>query len=121
MAGFPISGEVIINNLSGVLAPNQTVSITSEKLVPFSQNLYFDKIPPFGKKIIPVKFNSKPLLTNESDIIKITIGKQTLEKRVIVSAFYKHIYFIILGGFIIGSITIFISFVAYKRRRLSIS
>ncbi len=121
LGGLPITGEIIINNDSGVLAPNQTVTVTSEKLVPFSQNLYFDKIPPFGKKIIPVKFNSKSFLTNERDIIKITIGKQTLEKQVTVSAFYKHIYFIILGGFIVGSITIFISAVAYKRRRLPIS
>ncbi|MBI4097953.1 MAG: transglutaminase domain-containing protein [Candidatus Levybacteria bacterium] len=120
--GLPITGEIIISNDSGVLAPNQTVGVSSDRLEPSSQNLYFDKIPPYGKKTIFVKFSPLPVLTNERDTIKIAIGAATLEKEIVVSPFYKHIYFLVaFGGIILGSAISIISFVAYKRRRIPVS
>ncbi len=121
LAGLPVKGEIILNNDSGVLAPNQTVRITSEKLSPAPQDLYFDKIPPYGKKVLSVKFSARPILTNESDTIKISIGTQTLQKQIAVSPFYKQIYFIIVGGILLGSIAGAISIIIYKRRRIPIS
>ncbi len=123
LGGLPIKGEIVIANNSGVIAPNQTVNITSNNMSPVPQNLYFDRIPPYGKKVIPVSFNSKPLLTNETDTIKISIGRSSIEKNLEVLPFYRHIFFtFILGGVItVGTFTLIISIFIYKRRRIPIS
>lgn len=123
LGGFPIKGEITINNDSGVLAPNQTVLVTSDRVRPSPQSLYFDKIPPFGKKVLAVQFSPKPFLTNETDIIKIAIGQQTLEKGIVIQPFYSHIYFItvLIGGLIIGGTIGVISIIIYKRRRIPVS
>lgn len=120
LAGFPIRGRVEIQNLSGVISPNQTFRVSSQKLNPGSQNIYFDKIPPFGKKSVDVSFRGTSLLTNGTDTIKIMIGKETLEANVSVSPFYKNIYFI-LGGLIIGSIIVILFGIARRGGRISIS
>lgn len=120
--GFPVEGNIIISNSGGVIAPSQTFKITSSELTPNSQNLYFDKIPPFGKKIIPVKFHSPPLLTNRTYTIKITIGPDTIEKQITVIPFYKNFNFILAGGGIfVGSFLLILSIIAYRSRRLPIS
>lgn len=120
LGGLGINGEIIVTNNSGVIAPNQTVKVESENLSPKIQNLYFDKIPPYGRKTIPVKFEAKSLLTKESDTIRISIGKEVIEKNIVISPFYQHVYFIIgsLGVILIGLFTLIISIIIRKRRRL---
>lgn len=121
-SGLPIEGEIIINNFSQVVAPNQTVNVSSKNLTPHSQNLYFDKIPPYGKRVIAIKFDSTSLLTNETEIVKITIGKKTLEKPVVISPFYTSIKLIsILGGILFGSFCVILSFVVRRPRRVPVS
>lgn len=123
LGGFGINGEIIISNNSGVISPNQTVKVESNTLNPKIQNLYFDKIPPYGRIVIPVKFDAKPLLTKETDTIKISIGKEVIEKNINISPFYQHIYFIIgvLGVISVGLFTFIISIIIRKRRRLPLS
>ncbi len=122
LGGLSVNGEIIVTNNSGVLAPNQTVKVESDSLNPKIQNLYFDKIPPYGKRVIPVKFKAKHFLTNETDTIKISIGKEVIEKNIVISPFYKHIYFIIgvLGALSIGLFTLTLSVIIRKRRRISL-
>ncbi len=120
LSGFPVEGKIVIENLSGVISPNQTIQINSDNLKPMAQSLYLDKIPPFGKKIIPVRFNSESILTNKAGNIKIRIGEKTIDVKVLVSPFYKNIYFI-LGGIIIGSIIVILSALIRKSRRLHVS
>lgn len=123
LGGLSIKGEIIVTNNSGVLAPNQTVKVESDSLNPKIQNLYFDKIPPYGKKTIPVKFDAKHFLTKETDTIKISIGKEVIEKNIVISPFYQHIYFIIgvLGVILIGLFTFALSIIIHRRRRLPLS
>lgn len=123
LGGFGINGEIIVTNNSGVIAPNQTVKVESENLTPNVQNLSFDKIPPYGKRVIPVKFDGKHFLTKETDTIKISIGKEVIEKNIVISPFYQHIYFIIgvLGVILIGLFTFILSIIIHRRRRLSLS
>ncbi len=122
MSGLPIEGEIIINNFSKVLAPNQTLNVSSKSLTPASQNLYFDKIPPYGKRIIPVKFDHIGFLTKETGIVKITIEKETIEVPVVISPIYTNIKLVsILGGVLFGSVTIILSIATYKRRRIPVS
>lgn len=120
LSGLPVKGTIEIVNSSGVLSPNQTFNLKSSYFNPNFQNLYFNKIPPFGKEIIPVTFDSKNFLTNGRGDIKIQINKESIEDEVILEPFYKNIFFII-GGLIIGSTITVLSFIAYKRRRLSVS
>ncbi len=123
LGGLSIKGEIIVTNNSGVLTPNQTIKVESDSLNPKTQNLYFDKIPPYGKKTIPVKFDAKHFLTKETDTIRISIGKEVVEKNIVISPLYQHIYFIIgvLGVILIGLFTTFISIIIRKRRRISLS
>lgn len=119
--GFPVEGKVIVVNNSGVLSPNQTVSVLSKTFVPNSQNLYLSKIPPYGKEELGVKFTSFPFLTNEADIIKISINGKTIEREISVSPIYKSFYFyFLLGGLLIGILITVLSFFAYRSRRLHI-
>ena len=76
-----------------LLANGQNLEITSEKLSPNTQKLFFDNIPPFGKKIIPIKFHSPQLLTNETYTIKINIGNDVIEKKIVIIPFYKNLNF----------------------------
>lgn len=120
LSGFPIEGDIEINNFSGALSPNQTFNFTSRYFSPHFQNLYFDKIPPFGKEIIPVKLGAKDFLTNGRGNIKIQIGKESIEDEIRVVPFYRNIYFLV-GGIIFGSAFGAISFIAFKRRRVPVS
>ena len=120
--GFPVEGNIIISNSGSVIAPSQTFRVSSNKLTPNSQNLYFDKIPPYGNKIIPIKFHSLPLLTNKTYTIKITIGQDTIEKQIIVIPFYKNLNFILAGGGIfLGSFLLILSIIVYRSGRISVS
>ncbi len=117
--GLPIEGEITITNNSKVIAPSQTLKITSSNLTPETQNLYFDKIPPYGKKIIPVKFKSPSLLTNANYTIKINIGQSTIEKKIVIVPFYKNLNFILsAGGVFIGTFLLILSFIIIRSRRL---
>ncbi len=122
LAGLPINGKITITNVSGLLSPNQTITVTSNSLNPNTQDLYFDKIPPFGQKVLSVNFSPKSILTNEEDLVKIKIGKEVIENKIVISPFYKNLmFYVFLGGFLIGS-TLLIVLIAVRRgRRLRVS
>jgi len=117
--GLPLSGNIVITNNSKVIAPGQSFSVTTDNSQPQSQNLHFDKIPPYGHKAIPVKFRTPSLLTNTVYTVKITIGNETIEKDIIVLPFYKNAGFMIAaGGIIIGTFLLILSLFIYRSRRL---
>jgi transglutaminase-like putative cysteine protease len=115
--GLPIEGEITVINNSSVATYPQNVKISVKGLKPASQNFYIDKIPPFGKKIIPISFKPAPLLTNSSYLIKINIGNNTIEKKILILPFYRNINFLLaFGGLIIGTFLLIISiFIARSR------
>lgn len=121
LAGLPINGNILVTNSSGVLSANQKVSVTSNSLSPSEMEFNLDEIPPYGHKLIPVNFKSRPILTNEEDTIKIVIDQSTIENRISIIPFYKSVlFYFILGGLIIG-VTLFIILISARRtRRLSI-
>lgn len=117
--GLPISGNLIITNDSKVITPAQTFSVSVEGLSPKTQNLYVDKIPPYGKRIIPIKFSAVHPLTNQSYVAKISLKQDTLEKDIIVLPIYRSIYFsYLLGGILAGILLLTLSFIIYRSRRL---
>lgn len=120
IGGLPIEGNIEIHNYSGIFVPKGRLEVLSDTLSPKKQNLEFENLPPYGKTIVLVKFDPRPILTNEADIIRISIGNETLEEKIVILPFYRNIYFI-LGGIIIGSITIIIFAVIRRSRRLHVS
>ncbi len=120
IAGLPIEGEVIIKNRSKIQSPNQNLLVESGNFLPNSQNLFFDKIPPYGKKIVHVKLAGTSPLTNKTGIIKITIGNETIEREIEVLPFYKsRLFYTVLGGVTIGIFIFIILFTAARAGRLS--
>jgi transglutaminase-like putative cysteine protease len=117
--GLPLEGNIIVTNASKIIAPGQTINITTEDTTPNSQNLYFDSIPTFGYKDVHVKLHTPQLLTNTTYKVKITVGDETIEKIIIVLPFYKNTIFIIgAGGLLIGTFLLILSLFIYRSRRL---
>ena len=117
--GLPISGNLLITNDSKIIAPAQSINIQVDGLEPKSQNLDIGKIPPYGKKVVPIKFSAVHPLTNKLYTAKIAIGDQVLAKEIIVLPFYRSIYFAyFLGGVLSAIILLTISFIIYRTRRI---
>jgi len=117
--GIPLKGDLIISNTSKVLVKGQPFKVEVEGLSPNSQNFVFDDIAPYGKQNIPIKFHSPGILTNQTFIVKITIGKDQISKEVVVVPFYKNTIFVVgAGAIIIGTFLLILSFFIYRSRRL---
>lgn len=117
--GLPIEGNLIVTNDSTFISPPQTFSVSVEGMDPQSQNLYIDQIPPYGKKIIPIKFGPVNPLTNKIYEVKISIGQDILVKNLEVLPIYRSVYFAyFLGGILSGILVIIILFIAYRTRSL---
>lgn len=117
--GLPLAGNLIITNDSKVITPSQNFKVEVEGLEPNSQNLYVDKIPPYGVRVVPIKFSPVRPLTNKTYMVKITVGSQVLEKELNILPIYKSIYFAyFLGGVLSALLLLTISFVVYRSRRL---
>lgn len=121
LAGLPINGNILVTNSSGVLSAKQEVSVTSNSLFPNKMTFSVGEIPPYGYRLIPVNFKSKPILTNEEDTIRIVIDQNTIENQIVIIPFYKSVlFYYIFGGLIIGTILSVILISARRSRRLSI-
>lgn len=117
--GLPIEGNLIVSNDSHFISPAQSFSVSVDGITPNTQNVFIEEIPPYGKKVVPIKFNPVNPLTNRTYEVKITIGEVELTKSLTVLPIYRSIYFAyFLGGILSGTLVIFISFVVYRTRRL---
>lgn len=99
LPGLPLNGEVIVKNNGSMISDEQEILITSYFLKPDAANIKLGKIPPFGFVRIPISFKKTNILTNRSDIIKIKLGNNSYEQRILISPF-------IAGREIIGGILI---------------
>ena len=120
LSGFPVNGTLKTLNTGDSLIKKNDIKITTNFLKPQNQTLISKDIPPYGYQIISVNFEKTPILTNDSDTIKITSEIKSISKYVKIQPFYKNILFI-LGGLTIAGSIIIISLIAYVYRRISIS
>lgn len=117
--GFPMRGNIIVYNNSKFLVNKNSFTVTVEGLTPQSQTLTFDKIPPYGREVIPIKYQSVGLLTNSTYIVKISLGTDEIQKEIIVVPFYKNLTFVFAGGgLFVGTFLLILSFFIYRSRRL---
>ena len=117
--GLPLTGHLVITNDSKVITPAQTFSVNVDGLNPATQDVYVDRIPPYGKKVIPIKFSPVAPLTNTTYVAKISIGEDNLNKEIVILPIYRSIYFAyFLGGILAGILILTVSFIIYRSRRL---
>ena len=117
IAGLPIEGELMFINNSNVATSPQNITVNALGLTPKTQKIYIDKIPPFGKKVVPIHFKPATILTNSKYVIKINIGNEIVNESISILPFYKNINFLLaFGGLLIGTFLLIISiFIARSR------
>ena len=116
ISGFPITGGVEIKNASGVLSSSEKLYIFSEKLKPSYQELLVSPIPPFGKNTISFKFTSTDILTNESDVIRISLDKKSSYKNIYISPFFFNKWFLTGGVLVVIFIVLIpVAFIGLRR------
>jgi hypothetical protein len=117
--GLPLTGNLVVENDSSTMTPAQNFTVEVEGLAPGKQDLFIDEIPPYGKKVIPIKFDHVGFLTNNTYKAKISIGQDVLVKGITIVPIYRSIYFsYLLGGILAGILLVIISFIIYRSRRI---
>jgi transglutaminase-like putative cysteine protease len=116
-AGLPIHGKIKVRNISQTVIPEQVLSINSLDLTPHEQIVASRAIPPFGYVTYDFIFKPTSFLTNKEAGYTIRIADKTSSDRIKISP----LFLILLGGGIIGLLTIIILIFAFKRRRVRVS
>ncbi len=120
-SGLRSKGKISVSNNSGLVSPSQQIELTSSHFEPKTQSLYIGQIPPFGKREINFAFNPRPVLTKDTDEVKIMIGKNVIVAGISVSPFFINPYFYAIGGVLIGIIAFIIFKIARRSRSLPVS
>ncbi|OGH14972.1 MAG: hypothetical protein A2860_02085 [Candidatus Levybacteria bacterium RIFCSPHIGHO2_01_FULL_37_33] len=119
VSGFPFSGSLLIKNAGKTLAPAQSIIIYTSVLAPHYQRLTISEIPPYGNLIIPITFSKTSFLTNRQDLIRISLGGNTLFHKVkIIPIFLSK--WALLGGGVIAFGILIISIIVLKPWNLPI-
>lgn len=120
LAGFPINGNILLQNNGPAYFPKNSLLIKSSEIVPAESKIEISGIPPFGYKKVPVSFASTSLLTNTNAKFTIHLGNEELEYEIKIIPFYKTIWFMAGGGILIAAFAITIFVIAKKPWRLFI-
>ncbi len=118
-AGFPADVLINIKNTGNSPAASNSFLVTTGFLKPSSQTVYFQKIPPFGFVSIPIRFEPTPFLTNQTDMVKITLGNTTYSQNIRILPIFLYKGLLVFGGAILVVICIILSIIIYRSRRIS--
>lgn len=127
LAGFPMTNVVRINNVGKTNAPEGKVTVSSEILLPHTQQLYYPPIPPYGYVDIPMRFKSTDILTNKTAVITIQGQNYSSEQFVHIIPIFdalnssQGILMIVIGGIAIASISITLFIITKRARRIPVS
>lgn len=119
IAGLPLKGDIEFQNTGSLIYPSQTILLQSS-LKPYSKEVELSMIPPFGILDVPLSYQTGGFLTKKKANITMRIGQDTINKEVEVSSIFLTSYGL-LGGIVIAILTITISFVIRKARRVQVS
>lgn len=119
LGGLAYSGNLIIRNTGKNLAPSQDIIIYSSVLKPYYQNINLNQIPPFGSTTLPISFLKTSFLTNKEELIRISLGGNTLFHTVKISPIFLNKWVLLGSGVIVAGIFI-ISIIALKPWNLPI-
>ncbi len=119
LGGLASPGNLIIKNTGKELSLSQDIIIYSSVLKPYYQKISLNQIPPFGSTIVPISFLKTSFLTNKEDIIRISLGGNTLFHVVKISPIFLNKW-VLLGGSIIVAGIFIISIIVFKPWNLPI-
>ncbi|MCL4354160.1 transglutaminase family protein [Patescibacteria group bacterium] len=119
VAGTPIEGQIRVKNIGNTISDAQSVTALA-KLLPASQILWMDTVPPYGEINVPIKYKNTDFLTRSKDTVKIQIGKNSISKEISIIPLYLSKWFL-LGGIFIAGISIIISIIIRGFRRIPVS
>ena len=119
ISGFPSTGSLLIKNVGKTLSPPQEILVYSYVLRPSYQSINLNEIPPYGDVIVPVSFLRTPILTNKVDVVRITLGGNTLFHKVGITPIFLSKWAFMGGAVIAGGILI-IFIIAFKPWNLPI-
>lgn len=114
--GFPIEGEFIIKNTGNTPISNTNAAVQTN----FSQDtdFYIDYIPPYGTKVIKVKYDNISFLTNKNYTFTMLLN-QTIHKTSVRVSFIPDLKLLIVGGGIIGG-SIIVAIITFRTGSLLI-
>jgi len=122
IAGFPISGKIIVKNTGTAEIKPQTFFVESEVLLPNQQILSTESIPPFGQMSWNVKFHPTNILTNTRTPFTIRFAPDSdLNGKISKHSLNIEPFFLTLwgiGGVTGGILIISLLIIAFKVRRL---
>ncbi len=117
-SGFPITGNLTFKNISDRLVPPEIVKVSTPYLLPHTQTIYSQPIPPFTSAVLPVKLQATSFLTNAKEVITIRVAGNTITKTISVYPFFYNKNYLI-GSIISVIFCIGLFIVATRSRRLS--
>jgi len=118
-SAFAPQGNIIIRNTGQIISSPQEITVSTDFLNPRFQKIALASIPPFGFVEIPVTFNKPSLLTNKIDRLKIAVNGDTISKEILITPFILNLW-TILGGTLLVSLIVTISYFIYKARNLPV-
>lgn len=110
LSGFPITGRILITNQGNKIIEKNELTFSASHMVPASQKLFVDSIPPFGKAIAPVSFKSPSYFDNFVAETKISFGNNEVVSKIHVTSPIL-VYLPWIGG---GSGVAIALFLAYR-------
>lgn len=111
IAGFSITGEVVIKNLGNYLIKDMSV-IVSSSLSQEKSTYHIDYVPPFGEKRIRVVLGKSVFLTNKTVTVTISFDKTNIEQQISVRILPSKSQILTIGGIILA--IIIIAFITIK-------
>lgn len=122
IAGLPIKGKITMKNTGSQELTPQILSLISDTLLPQSQTIQANNIPPFGSQTWEVSFNPTSFLTKTDAGFTIhfapesILGDKTAQKTLKIAPFFLTPWGI--GGIISGILAFILFIVALKVRRV---
>jgi transglutaminase-like putative cysteine protease len=117
IAGFPIGGEIILENTGSTEFPPRVLQVSSFVLSPRDQTLASPAIPPFGTATIKLSFQPTSFLTNAKAPFTIRIAEKTIDQTIVIAPFFLTMHG---GGIVVGILALIILIIALKSRRLRV-
>ena len=111
LAGFPLTGHIIIKNLGNNSLQDKKVFFSSS-LSSDKYSYHIDSIPPFGEERIYADFGKTKFLTNDTATVTITFDKAIVTKRISITPIPDNTQLTIIGGIFFA--TTLISFITIK-------
>ena len=106
LPGFPVLGNIKIENTGNAVLENQDINIGSSLLSTETKSIRVKKVLPFASVDVPIKFRKTSFLTNDTDMVKIQVGNKVYYRKILISPFLKDFKFILGGVFFVAFITL---------------